>query len=87
MHRRKDLPRVKIGKLSPPDGGDNRGNRYSLEWAGWWNRLPNLGNRCHIPRGGCSALTSGILEKVANSLCHNHPATGSGAEVAGAGDR
>ena len=78
---------VKIGRLLPPDGGDSRGNRYSLEWAGWWNRLPNLGNSCHIPRGGCNAQTSGILEKVANSLCHNHPATGSGAEVVGAEDR
>ena len=87
MDRRKALPRVKTGKLSLPDGGDNRGNSCSLKWAGWWDRHPNLGNRCHILSGGCNALTSGILEKVANSLCHNHPATGSGAEVAGAGDR
>ena len=87
MHRRRDLLKVMIGSLLPPDGGGNRDNSCSLKWAGWWDRHPNLGNRCHILSARCNAQSNGILDKVANSQCHNHLATDSGEEAAGVGDK
>ena len=77
---------VEIGRLSQPGGGNSRGhrgNRCSLVWAGTRNRLLHHGNSCHILSRGWNAQNTRTLEKsVANSFCHNHPATNSGA-VAG----
>ena len=45
-----------------------------------------LGNSCRIRHRGCNAQNNGILaSRVVNSLRHNHPATDSRAEAAGAG--